>query len=100
MNSVKKIFLGIYLEPDGELQCLLKGHFGGVTQLIFSSDGLRLYSGGRKDPEILCWDIRNPGEVLFTIQRTVETNQRIYFDLSKDDSYLFTGMFHKSGKVL
>lgn len=83
--------IGLYLEPDGELQCLLKGHTGGVTQLYFSPDGLCLYSGGRKDPEILCWDIRNPGQVLFTINRTIETNQRIYFDLSSDGTYLVTG---------
>lgn len=61
--------------------------------MLFSPDGLQLYSGGRKDPEILCWDLRNPGQVLFTIKRTLETNQRIYFDLSADGTYLLTGMF-------
>lgn len=62
-----------------------------MTQLLFSPDGLRLYSGARKDPEILCWDLRNPGQVLFTVKRTLETNQRIYFDLSPDGTYFFTG---------
>jgi len=29
---------------------------------------------------ILCWDIRNLGELLCTYRRNVDTNQRIYFD--------------------
>lgn len=43
------------------------------------------------DNEIICWDIRNLGEVLMSLKRVVSTNQRIYFDLSKDDKYLMTG---------
>lgn len=34
-----------------------------------------------KDPEILCWDLREPGKVVFSLKRNVVTNQRIYFDL-------------------
>ncbi len=36
-----------------------------------------------QDPEILCWDLRNPGSILFTVKRDVQTNQRIYFDLDQ-----------------
>nr|CAG4643232.1 EOG090X06W9 [Ilyocryptus agilis] len=82
---------GLYSEPDGAALCVLEGHRGGVTHLKFSPDGLVLYSGGRKDREILCWDLRNPGRVLFTVNRTVETNQRIYFDLDPSGRYLITG---------
>lgn len=49
------------------------------------------YSGGRKDGEIIGWDLRNPGQVLFSMKRTVETNQRIYFDLDPSGRYLFSG---------
>jgi hypothetical protein len=37
------------------------------------------------------WDLRNPGQVLYTMIRTVETNQRIYFDLDPSGHYLISG---------
>jgi len=83
--------IGLYSEPDGTPLCVLEGHRGGVTHLKFSPDGFFLYSGGRKDPEIICWDLRNPGHVLYTLNRTVETNQRIYFDLDPTGRLLLTG---------
>nr|CAG4647080.1 EOG090X06W9 [Megafenestra aurita] len=83
--------IGLYSEPDGTALCILEGHRGGVTHLKFSPDGVVFYSGGRKDPEILCWDLRNPGHVLYTMRRTVETNQRIYFDLDPSGRYLISG---------
>ncbi|CAH1781527.1 unnamed protein product [Owenia fusiformis] len=83
--------IGLYTEPRGKLLCMFDGHTGGVTHMIFSKDGNRLYSGGRKDPEILCWDMRNPGKILFTIERNVTTNQRIYFDFDRDGQYIASG---------
>ena len=78
---------------------MVKGHSGGITHLVFSANGNYLFSGGRKvenmvsqltldnhvsqDPNILCWDLRNPGSVLMKMQRIVETNQRMYFDLDR-----------------
>lgn len=83
--------IGIYSEPEGALLFILKGHSGGVTQVKFSTDGLYLFSGGRKDPEILCWDMRNPGKILYLMNRTVTTQQKIQFDLSPNGTYLITG---------
>nr|CAG4650181.1 EOG090X06W9 [Sida crystallina] len=83
--------IGLYSEQDGTSLCVLEGHKGGVTHITFSPDGLMLYSGGRKDPEIICWDLRNPGCVLFIMKRTVDTNQRIYFDLDPSGRYLISG---------
>nr|CAD7437466.1 unnamed protein product [Timema bartmani] len=83
--------LGLYCEPDGAMLCILQGHTGGVTHLQFSPDGTKLYSGGRKDTEILCWDMRYPGTFLYTMHRTVQTNQRVYFDLTSDGRYLLSG---------
>lgn len=83
--------IGLYSEGTGKALCILQGHEGGITHLKFSDDGLRLYSGGRKDSEILCWDLREPGKVLFSVPRHVNTHQRIYFDLSPNGEYLFTG---------
>ena len=51
--------IGLYSEPDGAALCILNGQRGGVTHVKFSPDGCVLYSGGRKDPEILCWVIHS-----------------------------------------
>ena len=44
-----------------------------------------------QDPEILCWDLRKPGHLLFTTRRIVTTNQRIYFDMDFSSQYLVSG---------
>lgn len=58
---------------------------------MFSNDGNRLFSGARKDPELYCWDIRNPGKLLQIFKRNVTSNQRIYFDLYGNEKYLASG---------
>lgn len=58
---------------------------------MFSSDGNRLFSGARKDSELYCWDIRNPGKLLQIFKRNVTNNQRIYFDLYDNEKYLASG---------
>ncbi|CAM1303054.1 WRAP53 (predicted) [Pycnogonum litorale] len=83
--------IGIYTEPKGKLLFMLQGQLGGLTHLQFSNDGTKLYSGGRKDPEILCWDLRNPGQVLYSMKRDVTTNQRIYFDLDRCCQFAASG---------
>ncbi|KAE8741756.1 hypothetical protein FOCC_FOCC012704 [Frankliniella occidentalis] len=83
--------IGLYMENTGKALCILQGHEGGITHMKFSEDGLRLYSGGRKDSEILCWDLREPGKVLFSVPRPVLTHQRIYFDITADGEYLLSG---------
>ncbi|KAM9400695.1 LOW QUALITY PROTEIN: telomerase Cajal body protein 1-like [Salvelinus alpinus] len=82
---------GLYSCQDGSLLALLPPrHHGGITHLAFSPDGHYLYTGGRKDPEILCWDLRDPGKVLFSLKK-VATNQRINFDLDASARYLLSG---------
>ncbi|XP_055358376.1 telomerase Cajal body protein 1 [Betta splendens] len=83
---------GLYSCQDGTLLALLPTrHHGGLTHLLFSPDGNYLYTGGRKDAEILCWDLREPGKVVFSLKRNVATNQRIYFDLDLSGKYLLSG---------
>lgn len=83
---------GLYSCQDGTLLALLPTrHHGGLTHLLFSPDGNYLFTGGRKDPEILCWDLREPGKVVFSLERNVATNQRIYFDLDQSGRYLLSG---------
>ncbi|KAK0150159.1 Telomerase Cajal body protein 1 [Merluccius polli] len=84
--------VGLYSCQDGTPLALLPArHRGGVTHLLFSPDGNYLYTGGRKDPEVLCWDLRDPGRVVFSLQRNVATNQRIYFDMDRSGGYLLSG---------
>lgn len=82
--------VGMYNE-DGSLMCVLEGHYGGITHLKFSHDGTKLYSGARKDNRLICWDMRNMGEAYSIYDRVVSTNQRIYFDVTKNDQYLMSG---------
>jgi WD40 repeat protein len=54
--------LGVYLDPLN-LLCLHEAQQkGGITHVQFTPDGSKLLAGGRKDKEILVWDLRNPGE--------------------------------------
>jgi len=66
-------------------------HTGGVTHIKFSHDGRYLFSGARKDMDILCWDIRKTGEILYKMQRQTTNNQKITFDIDASDRYLVTG---------
>ncbi|KAK1153521.1 hypothetical protein AOXY_G29584 [Acipenser oxyrinchus oxyrinchus] len=82
--------VGLYSRAEGLPIAVLQGHQGGLTHLRFSPDGTLLYSGGRKDPEILCWDlVSGQGAVLHG--RAVSTNQRMYFDLELSGQYLLSG---------
>lgn len=78
---------------DGNALCLLSGQSGGLTQLLFSQDGSLLLSAGRKDNEILCWDLRHLGQTLWVARRPHTTNQRLYMDLSSDERYLLSGFY-------
>ncbi|XP_058415790.1 telomerase Cajal body protein 1 isoform X3 [Diceros bicornis minor] len=83
--------LGLYAWDDGSPLALLGGHKGGITHLCFHPDGNRFFSGARKDAELLCWDLRQPGHPLWSLSREVTTNQRIYFDLDPTGQFLVTG---------
>ncbi|KAG6584031.1 Telomerase Cajal body protein 1, partial [Cucurbita argyrosperma subsp. sororia] len=83
---------GIYREDNMELLYVLHGQEGGITHIQFSKDGNYLYTGGRKDPYILCWDIRKSVDVVYKLYRSSEhTNQRIFFDIEPCGQHLGTG---------
>jgi len=75
--------IGLYTEGNPNLITELRGHTGGVTQVSFSHDGVRLYSAARKDSAIHCWDVRLSGRVLATYHRACRTNQRVGFELMR-----------------
>ncbi|KAK9936260.1 hypothetical protein M0R45_013109 [Rubus argutus] len=82
----------IYREDNMELLYVLHGHEGGITHVQFSKDGNYLYTGGRKDPYIFCWDIRKSVDVVYKLYRSSEhTNQRILFDIEPLGRHLCTG---------
>ncbi|KAK8488218.1 hypothetical protein V6N13_120025 [Hibiscus sabdariffa] len=82
----------IYREDNMELLYVLHGQEGGVTHVQFSKDGNHLYTGARKDPYIMCWDIRKAVEVVYKFYRSCEsTNQRIAFDIDCSGQHLGTG---------
>lgn len=82
--------VGLYYE-DGSVICLLQGHIGGITHMKFSSDGMKLFTGGRNDSRLICWDMRKMGEAYKVLDRVVTTHQRVYFDVTPNDRYLITG---------
>ncbi|XP_051179264.1 uncharacterized protein [Lolium perenne] len=82
----------VYAESNMEPLYVLHGQLGGVTQVLFSKDGNYLYTGGRKDPYILCWDIRNTVEIVYKLYRSCDTtNQRVQFDIEPCGKHLATG---------
>jgi len=86
--------IGLFSLNSGSFQFRLDGQSGGLTSLKFSSCGTCIYAAGRKDNEILCYDIRSLGQILFSMHRDVNTNQRIQFDIDVYGQYLISGDVH------
>lgn len=84
--------VGLY--KDGPLCTFKTG--SGITQVEFSSCGTKLFSAVRKNSEFLCWDLRNPGDVLYSLEgRQSNTNQRIQFAITSDNKHIISGLFNK-----
>ncbi|KAG9289033.1 hypothetical protein G9A89_015582 [Geosiphon pyriformis] len=90
--------VGLYDESNNSLLFLLRALAGGVTQVKFSTDGHYLFSASRRDNRVLCWDIRNTGEILYKLDRKGDTNQRLSFDIDPTGKYLTTG--NQDGQIL
>ncbi|KAF9588367.1 hypothetical protein IFM89_008797 [Coptis chinensis] len=70
----------IYSEGNMELLYVLHGQEGGVTHVQFSRDGNYLYTGGRKDPFILCWDIRNTVSIVYKVKSALESQEHNLYE--------------------
>ncbi len=47
--SVCLVFsVAVYSEPKGNMLCMFQGQQGGITHIMFSPDGNKLYTGARK----------------------------------------------------
>ena len=83
---------GVYHEATGEHVLTLRGQRGGVTHARWSPDGNYLYTGARRDGEILCWDVRHARNVVYRCVRASEdSNQRIGFDIEPCGRHLVSG---------
>lgn len=82
--------IGIYDERDYSLLDL-KYVETGVSQIEFSKNGKLMITASRKSNEILVWDLRNTGQVLFSLSRNGFTNQRLKFSLDPSGKYIGTG---------
>ncbi|KAJ3126179.1 Telomerase Cajal body protein 1 [Nowakowskiella sp. JEL0407] len=83
------------VSETGALETLyqLEG-MGGITYTKFSKDGNYLYFCTRKSGRIRMWDLRKSGEILADIGRSVDTCQRLGFDLierTESESLLVAG---------
>ncbi|KAK6732087.1 hypothetical protein RB195_016453 [Necator americanus] len=83
--------VGFYSDRTNSLECMFSTETVGITDMHYSSDGQRLFVAPRKSDEILCYDMRMPGTLIFKMLRPFTTNQRACFDLDSADSYLFSG---------
>lgn len=62
-----------------------------MTLLKILPDGNRFVSGARKDNKLLIWDLRYNKSPSKCLKRVVDSNQRIYFDVSPCGNYLVSG---------
>ncbi|GMR31570.1 hypothetical protein PMAYCL1PPCAC_01765, partial [Pristionchus mayeri] len=90
--------IGLYSDKSKSVECLFEIGHSALTQLEYSIDGLRLYAATRNDSAIVCYDLRNPGRSLFSLDRPGHTNQSFAFDLDGSDRFLFSGS--STGEVL
>uniref|UniRef100_A0A7S3VJI3 Telomerase Cajal body protein 1 n=1 Tax=Dunaliella tertiolecta TaxID=3047 RepID=A0A7S3VJI3_DUNTE len=78
--------------PHAQLQLLLHGHRGGLTQVSYTRDGQYLVTGARQDDAVLVWDLRYADQALYRLERdTKSTNQRISFSIEPCGRHLLTG---------
>lgn len=78
-------------ERSDSIHSSLTGHTSGVTFLKYSSCKQYLIAGARKSSKLVVWDLRNTTEPLTVLHREVQTNQKIYFDITSSNDWLVSG---------
>lgn len=82
--------VGFYSDYSPGVECIFECQVA-VTLLSYTPDGNFLLTAGRKDDDIICWDLRCPGKIYGLYRRPSTTNQRVYFDTDSSGRYLFSG---------
>ena len=88
--------IGLVGESE-KVEMLLQAHPQGVTHIELTVDGNYIVAGGRKNDNILIWDLRNPTQVFAKLFRTAPTSQRIYFNIDPTSNQIVSG--NQNGKV-
>ncbi|KAJ3390552.1 Telomerase Cajal body protein 1 [Lobulomyces angularis] len=83
--------VGLYDINDNHRQIQVLKGVGGVTQTLFTLDGNFLFIASRKSSKIQCWDLRNTGELIYSLERPGNTNQRLSFSIDPTGRYLSSG---------
>lgn len=72
----------------GPCALLAEQGMGGVTHIRFSpTNDAFLWTGGRRDCYLRCWDLRAQ-QVVLRLGRACATNQKVSFDITDDDCVL------------
>ena len=80
-----------------KVEILFQAHPEGVTHIELTVDGNYLVAGGRKNNNILIWDLRNPTHIFAKLLRISPTSQRIYFNIDHTSNQITSG--NQDGKV-
>eukprot|EP01034_Spumella_vulgaris_P025627 gene25627-32103_t len=83
--------IGVYVENSRECVFQIDEMEFGVSCLRWSPCGRFLWAGGRHHESILCWDIRQTGQCVGSVKRSLLTNQKMLFDIDPWGCYLATG---------
>ncbi|KJH45133.1 hypothetical protein DICVIV_08828 [Dictyocaulus viviparus] len=83
--------VGFYSDRTNSLECMFPSESTGITDIHYSYDGKLLFVALRKKNEILCYDMRMPGSLLYNMIRRFTTNQRTCFEIDSAARYLFSG---------
>jgi telomerase Cajal body protein 1 len=70
----------------------------GITCMRWSPDGNLLWVGGRRGHDIICYDLRHTRVEVGRVQRELNSNQKLTFDIDPWGQYLSTGS--QNGKIL
>ncbi|KRX70494.1 Telomerase Cajal body protein 1, partial [Trichinella sp. T6] len=74
-----------------EPQVVFVANQRGITHMMMTSSGNYLFTGGRCDCEICCWDVRIMPKKIKVLKRPADTPQRIYFDIDHFDKFIISG---------
>lgn len=83
--------VGIYVENMEGCALEIRDIGMDVTCIKWSPNGNNIWVGGRKNNNILCWDVRNTRSEIGKVNRLCRSNQKMVFDLDHWGNFLCTG---------
>jgi WD40 repeat protein len=83
--------VGIYVENMEGCALEIRDIGMDVTCIKWSPNGNNIWVGGRKNSNIVCWDVRNTRSEIGKVRRLCTSNQKMMFDLDPWGNFLCTG---------